>query len=389
MTSTSLRIVALAPNDWDGPWMNRQHLLSRLAAQHTIVYSNGLWNTWDRRTPEFRDAPLTGRFDRRDGVAVDRRARLLLRMRRIPLLDEMMRRLACRRWRAALDGATGPLVAYVFHPEFLPYVAPLKADYLVYHAYDLFRFMGTGSAAVTAAENQLLRSADLVLATSTETAKDFATRVDRPIQVLGNGVDWAQFDVASAAESGELSGIPHPRIGYVGAINQKIDFALLLHLAKRRPDWNLVLVGAVGSVMDGDAQLLEELRRCPNVHFKGSVDQSRVKAVLRDLDVGLVCYRKLDWTLAGYPLKMLEYLAAGLPVVTADLPAVREFTAEVAIAHAEPDWEAHIEAAVAGRGAGSAESRRRAARENSWDKRTEALDALLQKMVEERPRAVA
>jgi glycosyltransferase involved in cell wall biosynthesis len=368
--------------------MNRQHLLSRLAKRHAIVYSTGVWNTWDMRKPAFHASPLTGRMERCDDVLIDHRARLLVRLRQIPALDEIACQLACRRWRAALQEATGPLVAHIFNPEFLPFVEPLRADYLVYHAYDLFRFMGAESKAIAVAENQLLRNADLVIATSRETAKDFAARIDRPVHLLGNGVDWAQFDVSSKAGSGVPSSIPRPRIGYVGAINQKVDFALLLRLAKRRTDWNFVLVGAVGSVMDGDAQLIEQLRHRANVYLEGGVEQGRVKPILMDLDVGLVCYRKLEWTMAGYPLKLLEYLAAGLPVVATDLPAVVEFASEVAIARDDLEWEAHIEAALAGRGVGSVESRKAVARQNSWDHRAAALEILLQKMVEDCPRAV-
>lgn len=368
--------------------MNRQHLLSRLARHHAIVYSTGVWNTWDIPKPAFHTSPLTGRIERCDGVLIDHRARLLVRLPRISALDEIVLRLACRRWRAALQGAAGPLVAHIFNPEFLPFVEPLKADYLVYHAYDLFRFMGVESKAIAVAENQLLRSADLVVATSRETAKDFAARVDRPVHILGNGVDWAQFDVVSEVKPGVPPGIPRPRVGYVGTINQKVDFALLLRLARRRTDWNIVLVGPIGTLMDGDAQLLEELRLRPNIYFEGGVEQGRVKAVLMDLDVGLVCYRKLEWTLAGYPLKLLEYLAAGLPVVATDLPAVTEFASEAAIARDDSEWETHIEAALAGRGMGSVESRKAVARQNSWEQRAAALEILLQQMVEDRPRAV-
>ena len=102
-------------------------------------------------------------------------------------------RVACVRWRQRMSRDRGPLIAYIFHREFLPFVKELKADYVVYHAYDLFRLMGKNLAKVERDENQLLESADLVIATSEATAKDFRTGTKRHIEVLGNGVDWSRF----------------------------------------------------------------------------------------------------------------------------------------------------------------------------------------------------
>ena len=106
--------------------MNRQHLLSRLATDHAVVYSNGAWPSWDRRTAAFAQSPLLGRFDRCDGVTVDQRARLLVRVPRFPHLDELAIRVACVRWRERMSQDRGPLIAYIFHPEFLPFVKELR-----------------------------------------------------------------------------------------------------------------------------------------------------------------------------------------------------------------------------------------------------------------------
>ena len=98
-------------------------------------------------------------------------------------LDELAIRVSCNRWRERLSRSRGPLIAYIFHPSYLPFIKELKADYVVYHAYDLFRFMEKDSTTVERDENQLLESADLVIATSEETAKDFRSRRNRHIEV--------------------------------------------------------------------------------------------------------------------------------------------------------------------------------------------------------------
>jgi len=267
----------------------------------------------------------------------------------------------------------------------LPFVKELKADYVVYHAYDLFRFMEKDSATVERDENQLLESADLVIATSEETARDFRTRRNRRIEVLGNGVDWSRFVVAPIPpDPPELAHVPRPRIGYVGAINQKVDFDLVLRLARLQSSWQFVLVGPVRNLLPGDQEVIDELKECRNVHLIGAVPQHRTPEILRNLDVGFVCYRTLEWTLAGYPLKMLEYLAAGLPVVASNLPAVRDFDETVAIAETTEDWESALSAAVNGRGKGDPSLRLAVAKANSWDMRTARLKVLLQRMVSQR-----
>ena len=383
--SVAFRMLALAPNEWDGPWMNRQHLLSRLAADHAIVYSTGVWASWDCRTAAYAHSPVFGRFDVLDGVTVDRRGCLPVRIPRLQPLDELAIRISCNRWLERLSRSRGPLVAYVFHPMYLPFVKELKADHVVYHAYDLFRFMEKDSTGVERDENQLLESADLVIATSEETAKDFRNRTNRQIEILGNGVDWSRFvDGPRPPVPPELAHISRPRIGYVGAINEKVDFDLILRLARRQRSWQFVLVGPVRNLLPGDKELLQELNECRNVHLVGAVPQHRTPEILRNLDVGLVCYRSLRWTLAGYPLKMLEYLAAGLPVVASNLPAVRDFGEAIAIANTAEDWESALDAAIHGHGKGSPALGLAVAKANSWDMRAARLKVLLQRMVSNR-----
>jgi glycosyltransferase involved in cell wall biosynthesis len=380
-----MRIVALAPNDWDAPWMNRQNLLSRLAREHKIVYSNGIWAPWHLRTTAYARAPYLGRFDIRDGVSVDSRSSWLMRIPRVRTLDQLAIQAACFRWRNHLARYPGPLVAYLFHPEYLPFLKRLRADYVVYHAYDLFRFMGPRGKYLEPAENSLLDIADLVIATSEETAADMRSRNNRRVEVLGNGVDLSRFPAGAAPpERPELANIPRPRIGYVGAINQKVDFELVLALAKRRPSWQFVFVGEIDNLRPGDAELIAALRACHNIHILDAVPQREVPGILLNLDVGLVCYRTLKWTLAGYPLKALEYLACGLPVVATNLPALQSFADVIAIAESADEWEKALAAAIAGRGNGNTASRVAMARANSWDTRVARLDSLLGEMVSQR-----
>jgi hypothetical protein len=101
------------------------------------------------------------------------------------------------------------------------------------------------------------------------------------------------------------------------------------------------------------------------------------------MDVNVMCYRVDDrvWTEGIYPLKLHEYLAAGRPVVSADLPSVRPFGRVVQIASGVAEWQAALASALEGGGAGSIEERQALARANTWDRRVCELERWLIEMV--------
>jgi glycosyltransferase involved in cell wall biosynthesis len=380
--SRALRIVALAANPWDGQWMNRQQLLSRLATRHAILYSNGPFRTWDRGKDEYRRASLFGSFEQRGGIVLDRRGRWPLRVPRLGWLDQTAMQLAARRWRRQLSQADGPLVGYLFHPTFAPLLDALRPDRVVYHAYDLFRMTPNWSSVEEANESRLLAAADLVLASSREIASDLQRRSGKHVEFLPNGVDYELFATAGRHPvPGELAAIPRPRIGYTGKISVKFDFDLLLELSQRRPDWHFVIAGPSDELPPADAEKMATLRARPNVYLFGFRPADQIARFTAALDVGLMCYRLGNlWTQAIYPLKMHEYLACGIPVVSAAVPAVQEFSDVVRIAQTPAHWHDAIDSSLQDRGAAAVARRREVGAANSWDDRVAQLDRHLGSM---------
>lgn len=377
----ALRLIALAPNPWQGQWVNRQHLLSRLARKHRVVYSTGAWSIWDRQSPEWRRASVFGRVQPCDGVSVEEAPRLLLRWPKWRRFDQLVVRLHAARLRAIAQRAgQPPTVAFLFHPAFLPYADFLAADLLAYHAYDLFEATPGWSPELEDAEVALLRAADLVTAASESIALRLREKVARDVKVLPNGVDFDAFDFQAAGTSPippDLAAIPGPRLGYVGSLHPQVDYGLVAALAESRPQWNFVLIGGSPAVRDARAEgEIERCRRLPNVRFLGEKHRDEVPRYLWNMDVNLMLYRVSDrtWIKAGYPLKLHEYLAAGRPVVSADLPAVREFASVVRIATDFGDWLRGIEEALLAGGVGTSLQRRAVAARNSWDARVASLD---------------
>lgn len=390
--TASFELLVLAPNSWRGQWVNRQQLFSRMGRKHPVLYSTGGWFTWDRHSADWRQARWWGDIATCDDVWVDESPRFVMRAPKFRLLDEFALRVQSRRWtRFMRKLGKGPLVAYVFHPMFFPYVRSIGAEYLVYHAYDLYDHTSGWDRVLDENERELLKTADLVIAASDPIADALRTKVAREIQVLPNGADIAALSHALHASSPEpldLAGIPHPRLGWVGSLHPQVDLGLIAELAARRPDWNFVLVGHV--VSHADARADAERARCmtlKNVYFLGGKTVDDVPRYLVNMDVNLMFYRLSDqsWIKAGYPLKMHEYLAVGHPVVSTDLPTVRLFSEVVRIADGVEDWHAAIDEALKGQGRGTPERRKAVAAENGWDRRVLDLDAWLTDLVTAAP----
>ncbi|HKQ25283.1 MAG TPA: glycosyltransferase [Burkholderiales bacterium] len=377
----------MAPNSWHGQWVNRQQLFSRVSQRYTVLYSSGGWFAWDRGTADWRRGSWMGSIARYDNVWVDESPRFLMRIPKLRVWDELVLRFQVSRWKRFLRACgTGPLVAYVFHPMFSPYVKLIGADYLVYHAYDMYDHTPGWNDDLERHERELVGASDMVIAASEQMAEGLRGKVAREVRVLPNGADVAAFEHARdtvAPLPQDLGAIPSPRLGYVGSLHPQVDYGLIADLARRRPDWNFVFVGQVISSPDAQAEAERaDYKDLPNVHFLGSKRIDEVPLYVANMDVNLMCYRLSDhmWIKAIYPLKLHEYLAVGRPVVSADLPSVRPFGEVVRIATDADDWEAAIEQALLKGGRGTPEQRRAVAENNSWDKRVQTLDLWLNEM---------
>ena len=371
-------VLALAPNAWRGQWMNRQQILSRLAADGTtVLYSTGQWHSWDRRRPEWRSAPAFGALESVDGVLIDRAPRWLMRVPRLPRLDKVSIRLEARRLeRLMARHGHESFTLYVFHPAFQPYVEALRPERLVYHAYDLFELMPDWTPELARREQWLLAHADLRIASSEVTARRLEQTGHRPVRTLPNAADATAFrEACNEAPPADLDAVPHPRITYIGSINNKVDLALIAELAQRRPDWHLVLIGEQAGTLDTEGRrALEQCRKLGNVHELGAKGYGRVPNYVAHIDVGLIPYRiRPDlWTTACSPLKLYEYLAADRPVVSIDTPATHPFQAVVSLARSADEWEAAIEEALTNGGPGS-DQRLSVAAEHDWSARVATL----------------
>jgi glycosyltransferase involved in cell wall biosynthesis len=379
-------IVCVGFADWDTDlWTNQHHLMSRLAQENRVLFIESL----GLRRPQLAGRDLARMWRRlRRGFAPPRSADGLHVLS--PLVIPLHGNAVARRlnaivlpWlvrRAARRlGMHKPLLwAYVPQAETL--VEELAPSTIIYHCVDdIAAHELIDSASFAAAEERFTRRADLVLASAPGLAQRLRAW-SANVLYTPNVADTELF--AHALEDGPvdapLARLPAPRIVFTGAIAAtKLDFPLLLALARLRPQWSVALVGPVGA---GDPRTdVEPLRAAPNIHLLGRRDYAELPSVLRGADAAIIPYARNELTESIFPMKVYEYLAAGLGVVATELPAI-EAVADVERVGDAAGMAAALDRVLAGDSPARRRERSQLASGHSWDARiaeiARALEAL-------------
>jgi glycosyltransferase involved in cell wall biosynthesis len=350
-----------------------------------VVYSAGQpYYSFPRGTPDWRAVPWMTTQREHNNVTVVTAGRLRSRCIRLPSWDRYVLKQHTEDLRNATNGhGTSHRILYVTHPMFWPYVEHLHDGMLIYHADDAFSLMPGWTTDMALMEARLVAHADLVLASSQAMARLLPDDGPQKARIFPNAVDAPAYLQASKEPCpADLQAIPHPRIGFTGSINLKVNLSLIAQLASERPDWHWVLVGAPGEKSDiiypetyNYVEGLAACRNLKNVHLLGPKPIWHVARYMAHMDVNTLCYRHEPghWWTAIYPLKLHEYLAAGQPVVTTDFETIRPFSSVLAIARSPQEWAEAITTALQNGGVGTKQERQAVALANTWECRIDQL----------------
>lgn len=369
-------IVCVGFADWDTElWTNQHHLMSRLAADNRVLFIESL----GLRRPQLagRDVSRIVRRLRR-GLQAPRRSPegvnvlspLVLPLHSQPAVRAINARLlpALVQRAAQRLHLTRPILwGYVPQAEAL--LDALDPALVVYHCVDdIAAQPGVDAESFRAAERRFAARADLVLASAPALAARMRTLNDN-VLYAPNVADTAAF--ATALQPGPvdpaLDALPHPRIVFTGAVvATKLDVDLIANLARARPDWSIALVGPTG--MGDPSTDVSALTTERNIHLLGGRTRDELPAVLRGADAGIIPYASNQLTASIFPMKVYEYLAAGLPVVATPLPALEGVTAIATASDAETMARA-LDDALATDDDHQRAQRSRAAAAHSWEAR--------------------
>lgn len=172
-------------------------------------------------------------------------------------------------------------------------------------------------------EARIVRRSSVLLSSSSYLARRLDRKFGRNALIVENGVDARSFRDAQPASDLQAELPPSPRLVFVGPLKDtRIDVELLHALATYTPNYNLVLVGPAA---DGVRPGLRRLLGLSNVTWLGVKSPEAIPGIMKLMDIGLIPYRSTAFNAGAFPLKFMEYLAAGLPVVGCGAPAIEQY----------------------------------------------------------------
>lgn len=207
---------------------------------------------------------------------------------------------------------------YIFFNSFNPFyhgIAKGSPLLRVYQSRDDISQVAYGSKHGVALEAEAIRASDISFATAKQLARTLQARAQRPVHHLPNAVDLAAFPrTASIAKPHDIADLKLPIIGYVGNLDQRVDYALLHRIATDHPDKVVVCIGP----RNDRQHHTYDFESLPNVLFLGPKPHAQLYQYLHFVACAIIPFVKNTLTASIYPLKINEYLAMGKPVVTTD-----------------------------------------------------------------------
>lgn len=296
-------LVCFAHLHWDFVWQRPQHLLSRFAEYGRVFYvEDAFYHNDDLIEPHIEIK------ERQNGLKV--------------VVVHLPQRL--RHDENAADQAQFEVLSHFFSEQGLTkyifwYYTPMalgKSRHFqplltVYDCMDELAAFKFAPPELREREQELFQKADLVF-TGGQTLYESKREQHPDAHAFPSSIDKAHFGQARGplAEPADQAGIAHPRVGFFGVVDERLDIELLRELAQNHPEWQFVIIGPVVKI---DPAILP---RTPNVHYLGGKDYKELPAYLKGWDVATLLFADNESTKFISPTKTPEYLAAGNPVVS-------------------------------------------------------------------------
>ncbi len=292
-------IICLSHLRWDFVYQRPQHLLSRFTKNGRVFFFE---------EPIFSDRPTFLDISEREHnlfVVVphishdDREHRDISQIQR-EMLEKLIQ-----------TNELKTFILWFYTPTAMEFAAHLKPLATVFDCMDELSAFKNAPPELVQNEKRLLEKADLVF---TGGQSLFEAKKDRHRRVFAfpSSIDVAHFETARhlAEEPADQRRIPHPRLGFCGVIDERMDIALLGEIADLRPEWQFLMIGPVVKIVPEDLPLRA------NIHYLGGKNYKDLPAYLAGWDIALMPFAMNESTRFISPTKTPEYLAAGLPVIS-------------------------------------------------------------------------
>ncbi len=378
-----LRVLYLAPIAWNSLWQRPQQLALRLSRQFDLTYVQPV----GMRRVRLSDVQRFWRRRRGQQHAGSPPAQLRLQYVPFPgvaLFDELNRRWLIRQLRGYLDECSdSPWILWIGAPNLLAAALVEECDphLVVYDCMDRYAAFHAGRARthIERTEQVVIERADVIFTTSVTLYRSFCKR-NAHVVLAPNGIDFAPFCHRQSNDCPAwLAELRRPVIGFHGTLGSWLDYELLARLLEKHPQWSFAFVGPIHT------SAAANLMKRNNAFYQPEVPYSELPRHSAHFDVATIPFKLNELTQSVHPIKALEYLALGLPVVSRPLPDLLSYEPLIQFAHDEAEWSEKLTIASLSqaRAADVAQSRRDAVESQSWDDRyrciREQLDSALRR----------
>ncbi len=380
-------IVCLTMTTWEGDYMKTiVHMMSQLAKNHRVLFVDYPFTWKDVATSALgkSNAPV------KRMLGTNKRLRTLQTRHgevyhltlppTLPInwisnqkiyqtLNDLQSNLIKASITNAMDqlGFESPIVINAFNPLIgLPLAGKLGESKLIYYCYDEIRAAQWCGKHGGSLEDEFLKKVDKVIVTS-EGLLESKSKTHSDVTLVKNGVDFDLFHQAFNPEKKQKK-----VIGYVGSIDFRLDYELLETLIRSFPHCDFHFVGRITEPMKQKRLDLHE-----NVTFMGAKQPNEIPQYLSEFDVGIIPFAKNEFTKNIYPLKINEYLAAGLPVVSTDFAPLSDFEEFVSIATEADAFTQKLQDELTLDTVNLAQLRIAMAKKNDWSARATQVEELL------------
>ena len=363
-------LVCLSHLRWDFVFQRPQHLLTRCARGRRVYYV---------------EEPIYGEETRLDVSARDGGVRVV-----VPHLphdagddaEQIQRRLLDQLFERE---GIGEHVLWYYTPMPVAWTSHLAPAAVVYDCMDELSAFKGAPPELKRREAELFRRADLVF-TGGHSLYEVKREQHPNVYAFPSSIDRGHFARAreAVADPPDQAGIPRPRLGFFGVVDERLDVELLDALARARPDWQFVVVGPVVKI---DPAVLPAHS---NIHYLGGKQYGELPAYIAGWDVATLLFARNEATRFISPTKTPEYLAAGKPVVSTPIRDVVRPYGELGLVHIASTPEEFVAAAEAAlaEDAGNAAERVRAADDflshTSWDRTWSEMWGLIEGVISRR-----
>ena len=381
-----LEFLCLSTTGWDEVWGSRQHIMQRLVkAGHKVLFvERQIGPEHILSHPEYRTRGMTFQ-----AIKPPIQVQENLWRWQPPLMipgryySHILNRIGQNRLAGQIKAILMQLnfdspVLWLYPPQSAPMIGAFQERLAVYHCIERFagEQLGLKRRVMIEQENQLLAAVDLVFVHSQGLKKLYELSTRHPILVIPSAADVTHFQSDTRIHPA-MEDIPRPRLVAMGVLDSRIDFELLRNIMVMQPDWHLVLIGKLKK----RSPQSDALMHLPNVHVLGHQPYDALPSLVNGADVTLIPYRLTEMTRYINPLKAYEYLAAGKPTVSVELPELIPLSGWLTLiqphGHISQEYARHfiagIKAALDTDTVQRTAERREFAHSHSWDLRVEHI----------------